>query len=310
LAGSRFCCTRRAPGPVENRRIPGYDPLVINLSVVLFDAGRRSIMSRLRVAAVVIALLLVAGSVSYSCGRTYTFVDEANAPIDPIYVAYYHSGSRPNPVHPVSYRASPLRVIRSDAPGQLVIPGKLHVHLPFPIETHPSVDVELVYAPRVHNAWERLHVDAFPMPLLFGLDRNRRKATVPDLSAKPDSWHGTLGNLSSVINRLVAPRVDGSHQLVSTDRTTVALTRELIGHFRSELAAFLTTFAETPRQKPEMPPYARWSRPEEQQRWAESVEADLAREPTWGALIRRLYTDELRYFAEWEAQALTRSSFP
>jgi hypothetical protein len=142
-------------------------------------------MRRLRLAAVVIALLLVAGSVSYSCGRTYTFVDEANAPVDPIYVAFYHSGSRPNPVHPVSYRASTLRVIRSDAPGQLVIPGKLHVHLPFPIETHPSVEVELVYAPRMHNAWGRLHVDARPMPGLFGLDQNRRKATVPDLSVKP-----------------------------------------------------------------------------------------------------------------------------
>ena len=71
-----------------------------------------------------------------------------------------------------------------------------------------------------------------------------------------------------MINRLVAPAVDG-RRLVSTDSTTVALTRELIGHFKSELALFLTTFEETPRQKPEMPPYARWSGPEEQKRWAE-----------------------------------------
>jgi hypothetical protein len=260
-------------------------------------------MRRLRLAAVVIALLLVAGSVSYSCARTYTFVDEANTPVDPIYVVFYHSGSRPNPVHPISYRASTLRVIRSDAPGELVIPGKLHVHLPFPIETHPSVDVELVYAPSLHNAWGRLHVDAFPLPTLFGLDRNRRKATVTDRSTTPDAWHGTLSNLSSVINRLVAPAVDGHQQLVSTDSTTVALTRELIEHFRSELAAFLTRFENTPRQKPEMPPYARWSGPEEQKRWAEWVEADLAREPTWGALVRRLHTDELRYFSDWGARA-------
>jgi hypothetical protein len=259
-------------------------------------------MRRLRLAAVVIALLLVAGSVSYSCARTYTFVDVANAPVDPIYVAFYHSGSRPNPVHPVTYRASTLRVIRSDTAGQLVVPGKLHVHLPFPIETHPSVDVELVYAPRLHNAWGRLHVDARPMPTLFGLDQNRRKATVSDLSTKPDAWQGTLSQLSSVINRLVAPVVDG-RQLVSTDSTTVALTRELIGHFRSELAAFLTTFDETPRQKPEMPASVRWLDPTEQKRWAESIEADLAQEPTWGALIRRLHTDELQYFAAWLAEA-------
>ena len=117
-------------------------------------------MRRLRLAAVVIALLLVAGSVSYSCGRTYTFVDEANAPVDPIYVAFYHSGSgQTRCIRSVIARLR-FGVIRSDGPGQLVIPGKLHVHLPFPIETHPSVEVELVYAPRVHNASGRLHVDA------------------------------------------------------------------------------------------------------------------------------------------------------
>ena len=57
-----------------------------------------------------------------------------------------------------------------------------------------------------------------------------------------------------------------------------------------------------------MPPYARWSGPEEQKRWAESVEADLAREPTWGALIRRRYTDELRYFASARSAGLTQPS--
>ena len=80
-------------------------------------------MGRVRPAAVVIAVLLVAGSVSYSCARTYTFVDEANAPVDPIYVAFYYTGSRPNPVHSVSYHASTLRVIRSDAPASSSFPA-------------------------------------------------------------------------------------------------------------------------------------------------------------------------------------------
>ena len=44
-------------------------PLAVAVAAV---TRRRSIMRRLRLAAVVIALLLVAGSVSYSCGRTYT----------------------------------------------------------------------------------------------------------------------------------------------------------------------------------------------------------------------------------------------
>lgn len=71
-------------------------------------------MGRVRPAAVVIAVLLVAGSVSYSCARTYTFVDEANAPVDPIYVAFYYTGSRPNPVGSVRANHTKCRRVIPD----------------------------------------------------------------------------------------------------------------------------------------------------------------------------------------------------
>jgi hypothetical protein len=257
---------------------------------------------RARVVLAILLLLVAAGSVSYSCARTYTFVDEAHAPVDPVYVAYYHVGSRPNLVHPVSYRATLLRVVRSTAPGQLVIPGEWHVHKPFPIETHPTVHVELVYTPRLHNAVGGLHEATPARPGLFVLDHRLRQATVSDVSRRPEAWESTLSTLSSVISRLVAPAVDG-RQLVSADGTTVASTRELIGHFRTEVAAFVAAFETAPRQKPEMPPYARWSGPDEQKRWAESVDADLAREPVWGDMIRRRYADELRSFEAWQPPA-------
>ena len=40
---------------------------------------------------------------------------------------------------------------------------------------------------------------------------------------------------------------------------------------------------------------------EEKRRWADMVEADLAREPTWGMQVRRLYEREISSLSEIEA---------
>ena len=40
---------------------------------------------------------------------------------------------------------------------------------------------------------------------------------------------------------------------------------------------------------------------DEKRRWAEMVEADLSREPTWGMQIRRLYDREISWLAGVEA---------
>jgi hypothetical protein len=55
-------------------------------------------------------------------------------------------------VHPVSYRATETTIVRGDANGRLTVPAAFHVHMPFPIQTHPSLRIEMVYVPQLHNA--------------------------------------------------------------------------------------------------------------------------------------------------------------
>jgi hypothetical protein len=255
-------------------------------------------MTRVRKAALILALALAAASFSYSCRRTFELADERAAPIDPAYIAYTHTGSMPNPVHPVSYQASALSLARSDPAGRIVIPGVFHAHLPFPIKTHPALDVRMVYVPRLHNAWGRFHEHAQSQPGVFVIDSPGNRAIVSDLAPHPGRWQGTLSNLASIINQLTVPE-DVRRPPIAPDPTTVALTRELIAHFRQEYTAFLAQYRETLRPVPEMPPYARWSTPEEQQRWKETADAHLAAEPTWGALVTRLYEFEVQNFEAW-----------
>jgi hypothetical protein len=256
------------------------------------------------IAAAVLVLLLLAvmASVSYRGRRTFELVGAAAEPIDPVFVAYIYRGGRPNFVHSVSYEASPLTLARSDAGGRVVVPGSWFVHAPFPIKTHPSLWIELVYAPRLHNAWGALNGASPSIPGVFVIDRPGQRATLTDLSDRPEQWEGTLRNLSSIIGRLVAPHVETDARLpISAD--TAALTLELIRHMHDELAAFVGRYDTVRRTMPEMPPHLRHATAEEQKQWEETTAAHLAREPTWGMLITRLFTDELEYY-EQRAAAL------
>ena len=254
-------------------------------------------LSRAQKAALLLALVLSLASVSYSCRRTFELVDERAAPIDPAYVAYTFVGTNLNPVHPVSYRAKPLTLVRSDATGRVIVPGAWLVHMPFPFQTHPSFDIQLVYVPRLHSALGNLNQHS-TLRGTFAMVTPPPRTTVSDRANNPEVWAGTLDSLSSLINQLVAPHVDGPKR-VSRDPTTISLTHELIAHFRQEYEAFVSQHGEVARPVPEMPPYARWSTAEEQRLWKESVERDLALEPTWGVMVKRLHASELEYFEDW-----------
>ena len=260
-------------------------------------------MRRLRQAAValavLVAVLLAAASFSFSGGRTFELVDERGAPIDPAYVAYSYVGPIVNPVHSISYLARPLALGRSDSRGRVIVPAVFHTRSPLPIRTPPSLHVRLVYVPRLHNAWGNLNEQASSQPGIFTIETPGTRAIVSDLSGKPEPWAGTLSNLSSLINELIAPVVDG-RVLVSTDPLTVALTRELIAHFRQEYEAFLADYRDVLRPVPEMPAYLRWSTADEQRRWKESADLSVAREPTWGVIAERLYARERRHYEAWE----------
>jgi hypothetical protein len=261
-------------------------------------------MTRWRLALAVVVVVVVAlgaaASLSYNRSRTFALVDAAAAPIDRAYVLYQYRGSRPNFVDSISYEASPLTLVRSDRDGRVVVPGAWHLHAPFPIKTHPSRWIELVYVPRLHNAWGHLNESSPSLNGVFVIEQPGRRATVFDLGDRPELWEGTLRNLASSIGRLTARPV-GPNPRPAIDGATAALTRELIGDLRQELMAFIARYGAVPRELPEMPSYLRSGGAEDQKRWAEAVATQLRQEPTWGSLINHLFTDELTYYEQWAA---------
>ena len=258
-------------------------------------------MTRLRWVVLVLAILVAAGSVSFQSARKIEFVTPAGTPAGPVYVAYSYLGSRPNLVHPVSYEARPLALLKGDEAGRVVFERTVILHQPFPIQTHPALRTEMVYAPALHNAWGQLNPGSPSYARVFEMDLIQPRATVWDLSDRPDRWDGTMWNLASVISRLIYPR-EGEAPLPERDSATTALTRELIGHFRQEYDAFLARYAGVDRPRPEMPEFVRMSSAEEKRRWIEQIDADLAREPKWGMVTTRVFQIQVRQFEEWAAR--------
>ena len=249
-------------------------------------------MTRLRWLAVGLGALLALGSFSISLPRTFELVDPSGAPHRIAYIAYLYEGGRPNPVHPITYQDKPLALARSDASGQVAIPVAFHAHLPFPIETHPSLRMDLVYVPAAHNAVGQLNKGSPSRPGVFEI-ANQRRAVIHDLGDRPELWQGSMMNLASLIQRLVYRR-EGERPLRDTDPETAALTRELIAHFRQEYDAFMSRYGTVVRPMPALPVADPWTTAEEKRRWQEEANLNFAREPTWGQHVGRVLGDDLK----------------
>jgi len=244
-------------------------------------------MRRRRLIALVLLALLVAASVSYSTGYTLDVVDSNGRP-QTGYALYNHQGYSLNPAHPVSYNATRLTVIGSDDNGRLTIPAAFHVHWPFPLQTHPKLRIEMIYVPRLHNAWARIVQRSPASEVGIWEMTTPSQAMVFDLSDRPEHWHGTLSNLSFFLSPAVR----------DVDHSKARPLLELIGHFRAEYHAFLVRHNDSPRPLPPMP---RLFNDEEKRAWKEMVDADLSQRPTWAMEIRRRYADEVANLADVEA---------
>ena len=244
-------------------------------------------MRRRQLIVLVLLVLLVAASVSYTSGYTLDLVDGAGRP-ETGYALYTHRGYSLNPAHPVSYDAKRITVVRSDDNGRLTIPAAFHVHWPFPLQTHPRLWIAMIYVPRLHNAWARIvqHSPESEMGIWQMTTQNR--AMVFDLSDRAERWHGTLSNLSFFMGQAVR----------DVDHSRAEPLLELIGHFRAEYNAFLVRHNDSPRPLPPMPPLFT---DEEKRAWKAMVDADLSQRPTWGLEVRRLYAGEISNLANVEA---------
>ena len=244
-------------------------------------------MRRRRLLALFLLALLVA-SVSYSSSYTLDIVDSSGRPRT-AYAIYHHQGESLNPVHPVSYNATPMTVVRSDENGRLEIPAAFHLHLPFPLQTPPKLWIDMVYVPELHNAGGRInpgHVATATES--WELDVSRHRAVVYDSGDRPERWQSTLSNLSFYMRPAVR----------DVKPSTAALVVELIEHFRQEYKGFLARHYEAPRPLPRMP---QLFNDDEKRRWKEMVDKDLGERPTWGMEMQRLYEGEISTYALVEA---------
>ena len=242
-------------------------------------------MSRGRIIALVLLLLLGAASVSVSACDALDVAGAAGAPVV-AYAAYRYQGSVPNFVHPITYDASDLALARGGPAGRIAFPVALHAHWPFPIQTHPSLQVEMAYVPALHNAVVHLGRFTDSQPGWFQYDHAASRLAMSDLSGNPELWLRTLATVSSTLERLLQEPAQPAARLRDRDPATAALALELIGHFRREYDAFLARHGDVRRPMPAIPLMLS---DEEKRRWADAAAADLAKEPTWGAQIRRLY---------------------
>jgi hypothetical protein len=261
-------------------------------------------MTRRRYLAVALALALLAlSSVSVNRGRTVRVVDINGVPVDGVFVIYHHEGHRLNPAHSTTYEASRRSIAQSRSAGSVEIPPFVHVHWPFPIETHPGLRVDLVYAPAFHNGLATIGDRAITRPGAFYVAGDLASVRLADLSESPALWEGTLRNLSSIVGRLIGERSSSSPRRRARPETT-ALTRVLAVHFAQEYRAFQYRYREVTRPRSPMPAGLQFSTEEERRAWKEMVERDLAREPRWGDVAQRLFAREVEHFAsvEWDSK--------
>src|SRR5262249_10756500 len=157
-------------------------------------------MTRRHLLAVALTLALLALlSVSIDRGRTLRVVDIYGAPVAGVFVVYHHEGYRLNPAHATTYEASRRSIARSRSVGRVEVSPSMHVHWPFPIETRPTLKVDLVYAPALHNGLATIGDRAIAQPGAFDVAGDLASVRLVDLSDSPALWEGTLRNLSAII---------------------------------------------------------------------------------------------------------------
>ena len=191
------------------------------------------------------------------------------------------------------------RLVAETCDVRVAIPMAFHAHRPFPIATHPSVRIRLVYVPHVHNALGHVIEGGPSSPEVFEVTSPDR-VVIHDLGNRAELWERSLMHLSSMISQIVYRNV-GEPPLKETDPATAALTRELIAQFRQEYDAFITRYRGVRRPMPTLRTDP-WTTEDDKRRWKEAVDASFAREPNWDQYLARLFSDELKAMGELERE--------
>jgi hypothetical protein len=237
-----------------------------------------------------ISLLIVGAlaSVSWTSGAEWHVIETGEGPAAGAFVRYHYTGHLLNPVHPVSYDVGPSVIIRADAAGRVTIPWRLHLRSPLPLSLPPRLMIDDVYVPRLRSAFGPLSEHTPSRPGVFVVDHAAATLAVSDVSGDPVRWEASLRSLFECIRETIEPtRSRGRRQ---SDAATLAQARALIAHFRTDFDAFISRYAGTARARPAPPS---WASEAERRQWESNVDAQLAREPTWGPYVERTFRGSL-----------------
>ena len=243
-----------------------------------------------RLALVAVVVLLVAATVSIDFGRTLRVIDMSGQRVPDVVVVHHREGSNFNLVHPTTYQASEREALQSGEDGLVRIGPSVDVHLPFPLQSAPSLVVDFIYAPSLHNAWPTIHGSAVSMAGVFAVDADLSTVHLADLSADPERWVGTMQNLQSMIGRLTV----GSDFEAPASDSAASVRRLLIDLFVREYGEFLERHRDVARIRPVMPDFVRQSTAEERKGWEDMIERDYTERPTWGELLTSIYADDVK----------------
>jgi hypothetical protein len=182
-----------------------------------------------------LAIGLIAASVSWTPSVVLSIAGEDGAPAADAYVRYYYAGRLLNFVHPVTYVARGSVITRSDATGRVSIPGRWHVRAPFPISTAPELFIAGIYVPRLHNAFGPVARLTQSRPGVFTIDDRRERITVSDATVSIERWEASVRSLSDWVRDVTSPI--SSTSATAGDRETMAHVTALERHLQMEQAA-------------------------------------------------------------------------
>lgn len=248
---------------------------------------------RIRRLTAIIVLGLVAigaiASVGVVTPRTIRIVGPDGAPVE-AWAAFHYEGYRFGFVETLVYSGTGA-IARTDADGNLSLPGKIYLRLPLDGWLHHRID--LLYAPALHAATV-YPLAADPFPRMFDRSEDGGSIRLADWTRDPEMWMRGFDSLFSFVRYDL---IGGAPRKVAARRQTAdALAEQTIADYR----AFLERHAATPRTVPTIGmDHLQYAPEAERDATLARIRDGLAREPLWGPYVERVWRKRIAEMERW-----------
>lgn len=201
---------------------------------------RRSLL----IASVVSFLLLNGSCVSVHLSTRGRVVGPDGSPVD-AFILYWYRGDRFNPVCSSSY-TRPGSLVRTEADGSFVIPGTVHFHLPYPLQSWTRLEA-MVYSAAAHSGRS------------FLLEKDLEQVVLEDHGEDPAKWYDAAQDMLLEAHAIASANETESPQ----HEVPEELARDLRDALRSEWLLFRERYGALP------------FRPGDPRRWASVADRAL-----------------------------------